>query len=288
MLYVILAAICSVLVSVLLKLARRYDFDVAQAIGWNYLAAFLLCWGLLKPSLASLSQPGTPWFALLGLAVVLPSLFLVLSACVRRAGIVLSDMAQRLSLLLSLLAAFFLLGEVANTLKLLGLGLGLLAVLGMLARPGHSSGDGGGRVWPLLLTVWGGFALVDVMLKQIAAAGTPFSASLQLCFGLAFLGMGIWLSIRAAGGRGRLTLRNALAGFVLGSINFGNIYFYVQAHRALGSEPAVVFATMNIGVVALGAIVGVAVFGERLSTFNRVAIGLAILAIMLISISKQG
>ncbi|MBS1208111.1 MAG: protein of unknown function transrane [Proteobacteria bacterium] len=290
MINVLLAACCSVLVSVLLKLARRHDIDVAQAIGWNYLAASVLCALLLKPSLTTLMQPGAPWVSLLGLAVVLPTLFLVLATSVRRAGIVLTDIAQRLSLLLSLLAAFLLFGETASALKLGGLALGLLAVLGILWRPQSSGAANGERAWPVLLTVWAGLALVDVMLKHIAAAGTPFSASLLVCFGLAFAGMAVWLIIRAVAGRksgqGRLTLRNCAAGLLLGAINFGNILFYVQAHRALPGQPAVVFASMNIGVVVLGTLVGVLAFKEPLSRLNRAAIALAILAIVLLALAK--
>lgn len=290
MFYVLLAASCSVLVSVLLKLARRQGIDVAQAIGWNYLAASVLCWFLLSPPLASLQQPGAPWFSLLGLALVLPTLFLVLAASVRRAGIVLTDIAQRLSLLLSLLAAFLLFGEAAGALKLAGLALGLLAVLAILWRQQRVAGAEAGPAWPALLAVWAGFALVDVMLKQIAAAGTPFAASLQLSFGLAFVGMAIWLPLRAArankSGPERLTLRNALAGLLLGAINFGNILFYVLAHRALSSQPAVVFASMNIGVVLLGTLVGVLVFREPLSRLNRAGIVLAVVAIALIALGK--
>lgn len=288
MIYVLLAASCSVLVSVLLKLARRNDIDVAQAIGWNYFAAATLCFFLLDPPLASLSQTGTPWLSLLGLAVVLPSLFLVLAASVRRAGIVLTDIAQRLSLLLSLLAAFAFFGESASALKLAGLALGLLAVLGILWRPQGAESFDGARAWPALLTVWAGFALVDVMLKHISAAGTPFAASLQVSFTLAFVGMAVGLVIRAAQGQGqgRLTARNAVAGLLLGAINFCNILFYVQAHRALPGRPAVVFASMNIGVVVLGTLVGVFAFGERLSRINRIAILGAVLAIALIALAK--
>lgn len=285
MIYVLLAASCSVLVAVFLKLARRYDIDAAQAIGWNYLAASLWCWFLLKPQLASLQSVHAPWPSLLGLALVLPTLFMVLSASVRRAGIVLTDIAQRLSLLLSLLSAFAFFGETASDAKLLGLALGLLAVLGILWRP-SSRNEAGGRAWPILLTVWAGFALVDVMLKHIAAAGTPFAASLQVSFALAFVGMLSGLLVRAARGQGALRWRNFLAGLILGSVNFGNILFYVQAHRALPAQPAVVFASMNIGVVVLGTLIGVLAFGEKLSRLNRAAIGLAVLAIALIAWGK--
>jgi len=184
-----------------------------------------------------------------------------------------------------LLAAFAFFGEGASGVKLVGLALGLLAVLGVLWRPA-ASGEEAGRAWPVLLTVWVGFALVDVMLKHIAAAGTPFAASFQVSFGLAFVGMMAWLTILVWRGPGAWRWRSFLAGLLLGSINFGNILFYVQAHRALPEQPAVVFASMNIGVVVLGALVGVLAFGEKLSWFNRVAIGLAIVAIALIAWGK--
>ena len=286
MFYVLLAASCSVLVSVLLKIARRHDVDVAQAVTWNYLAASMLCALLLKPSLAPLQQPGVPWVSLLGLAAVLPSLFLVLAASVRRAGIVRTDIAQRLSLLLSLLAAFAFFGETASALKLCGIALGLLAVLGILLRPERNTTETE-RTWPVLLTVWAGLAVVDVMLKHIAAAGTPFAASLQVTFVLAFIGMLGWQLWRAYRGHARFSAKNLGAGLLLGLINFGNIIFYVSAHRALPGQPAVIFASMNIGVVVLGTLVGAIGFGEKLSLLNRIAIGCAILAIVLIALAPR-
>ena len=282
--FLLLSVTCSVLVSVLLKLAPRRGWDVGQMITWNYLAAALLSAWLLKPPAASLHQPDAPWVALLVLAAVLPTLFLVLAAAVRHAGIVRTDVAQRLSLLLSLGAAFVFFGERAGALKLAGIGLGLLAVLGILARPAGSAPDR--RGWLLLLAVWAGFALVDVMLKQLAMSGTPASAALLVAFVLAFCGMSaiqLWRMLRDGMRPG---LRHAAAGLGLGLLNFGNIVFYVRAHQALPDSPATVFATMNIGVVVLGTLVGVLAFRERTSGLNRAAIALAILAIALIALAS--
>ena len=47
MTYVLLAATCSVLVSVLLKLAGRRGIDAGQIVTWNYLVTALLCAWLL-------------------------------------------------------------------------------------------------------------------------------------------------------------------------------------------------------------------------------------------------
>lgn len=281
---ILLSAGCSVLVGALLKLAPRWRLDAARLVTWNYLAASLLCAWLLAPPMASLQQPGTPWLALLGLAVVLPTLFLALAACVRATGIVRTDVAQRLSLLLSLLAAFTLFGEQAGALKLTGLALGLIAIVGILARPGTRRGTEP-RGALLLLIVWAGFALVDVLLKLIAQAGTPATASLQLCFGLAFVLMLGWQLARPGRRLSLLAPRQILGGCLLGALNFGNILFYVRAHQAMPDSPAVVFAAMNIGVVVLGTLLGVLAFGERPGRLNRLAIGLAIIAIGLIALA---
>ncbi len=289
---ILFSALFSVLVSVLLKLAPGARLDIGQLVTWNYLVASVLCAWLLKPSLEGLWQPGAPWAALIGLAVVLPSLFLVLGAAVRAAGIVRTDVAQRLSLLLSLLAAFTLFGERVDALRLSGLALGLLAVAGIVARPdavarAPSSAGNERRGWLLLLTVWAGFALVDVMLKRIAQAGTPSMAALQVAFGIAFMLMLAAQAVRHVRGTTRLAWRNLGGGLLLGLLNFGNIVFYVRAHQAMPDNPSVVFAAMNIGVVVLGTLVGVFAFGEKTSSWNRAAIVLAIVAIALIAFAPR-
>jgi len=171
-----------------------------------------------------LSAPNTPWFALLGLAIAPPCFFMVLAVCVRRAGIVLTDMAQRMSVVLPMLAAFLLFGETAGLCKIIGLSLGLVAVAGILYRLQQSTGTKEACAWPVLLTVWVGLALIDVLPKCIAAAGMPFAPSLQLSFLLAVAGMFLWQAIRVRRRQTRIILRNCFAGLLLGTFNFANIF----------------------------------------------------------------
>jgi len=283
--YLLSSVVCSVLVSVLLKLMQRRGIDTAQGIAWNYLAASLLCFTLLDPPLASLAAPHAPWLALALLAVLLPGIFLALSASVRAAGIVRTDIAQRMSLVLSLLAAFLWFGEQADVQRLAGLALGLAAIVLLVLRPRAASNEteGGWSRWALPLLVLLGYASVDVLLKHIAAAGTPFAASLQVAFVAAFVVMMGVQRVRSRRGGPSLTPSALGAGLLLGALNFGNILFYVKAHRALPDNPAVVFSTMNIGVVVLGTLAGTLLFRERLSRINLLAIPLAIIAIALIA-----
>jgi len=283
MIYVLLSVVCSVLVSVLLKLARRTQVDVGQAIAWNYVVTSALTALLLQPAPASLREPGVPWLALVALGLLLPTIFLALAASVRHAGIVRSDAAQRLSLLLSLLAAFALFGERLTGGKALGIALGLLALLCMVWRSGQGAMGRGAAGWLYPLLVFGGFGVIDVLFKRVAQAGVPLGASLQAMFALALVvafALQLW---RRARGHTRFTARNALAGLLLGLANFGNILFYLRGHRALPQHPALVFASMNLGVVALGALVGLLVFRERLSRLNLAGVGLALLAIGVIA-----
>lgn len=282
MIDVFLAILCSVLVSALLKLARRFDVDVAQAIAWNYVVASVLVALVLQPPTGALHGAAVPWAALIGLGLLLPTIFLALGASVRHAGIVRSDAAQRLSLLVSLPAAFVFFGESLRVTTAVGVMLGLLALAAMLwrgasAAAGRVSGHAARWLYPLL--VLAGFGAIDILFKRVAQAGVPLGTSLQAMFALALpVAFAILLWRRWRGGA-RFTRRNLLGGVLLGLFNFGNILFYLRGHRALPQHPALVFASMNIGVVALGALVGMVLFRERLSRLNLAGVLLAALAI---------
>lgn len=284
MLFLCLSILCSVLVSVWLKLARRFGLDVPQMVAWNYLAAGSLVALVLHPSLAPLRQPDAPRFAVLALAVLLPAIFLALGISVRHAGIVRSDVAQRLSLLISLLAAFALFGQAPTPRMLAGLALGLIALAAMVWRGSATRADGAAAwLWPLAVCV--GFGAIDILLKQVAAAGIPIAASLQAMFALALpVALGFALLARSRSGA-RFTVRSLAGGLLLGVLNFGNILFYLRAHVALPNDPALVFATMNLGVVALGTLVGVLAFRERLSRINATGVLLAAAAIALLTLA---
>jgi drug/metabolite transporter (DMT)-like permease len=127
--------------------------------------------------------------------------------------------------------------------------------------------------------VFAGFGVIDILFKRVAIAGVALGTSLQAMFALALLvafAMQLW---RRARDTTRFTMRSAAAGLLLGLANFGNILFYLRGHRALPQHPALVFASMNIGVVALGALVGLLVFRERLSRLNLAGVALAAVAI---------
>lgn len=269
------SVLCSVAVSVLLKLARQHSIHIAQAIAFNYVAASTLTLLLLRPDPSSVFTNQTPLWVVLALGILLPSIFIVMAQAVRYAGIVLSDAAQRLSLIIPLLAAVFIFGEILEGSKWLGIALGLAALVCLSF--GSKKLEHTMNRWAVvcLIGVWLGYGTIDVLFKQLSKSGAGFSSSLLVTFLLAGLLLFSWLLYR----RTQWQRASVLAGLGLGLLNFGNIYFYIRAHQYFPENPTLVFATMNIGVISLGTLIGAGVFKEKLSSWSGVGIVLALGAV---------
>lgn len=283
MIYILLSVICSVTVAVLLKLSRRYQISINQIVTWNYL--FAIAFGVLffKPKAQDLIN--NPTWIHLALGVLLPLIFWFLAAAIKNLGIVKTDIAQRLSLFIPLLAAYFIFKEQMAPLKLAGLALGLLAVCLVLLKRQKSSINSGR--WFYALVVFLGFGIIDILFKKIAQTqNIPYTTSLIIVFTLAFLVSITYVLFRVGLKREKLALLNVFYGALLGIFNFGNILFYLKAHRALAANPSTVFAAMNIGVIVLGSLIGVYLFKEKLSRINYIGLALALGAIILITLSQ--
>ena len=273
MMYLTIAVLCSVAVSVLLKILRQRNIDIRQTIVAGYPVAFLLTWFLLKPDISGLSTLGGTWGIIVALGLLLPAVFIILGRAIAAVGMVATDAAQRLSLIIPIVAAFLLFGEVLTGTRIFGLVLGFLALAALVYRPQHGAVDKRVRQTPLwLFGVWAGYGLIDILFKQVAKQGAAFPLTLFVSFGVAGLLLFIYLLITRVRWQG-----NALsAGLLLGALNMGNIYAYVRAHQVLSESPSIVFTGMNVGVIAVATIIGVGVFKERLNRINILGLLLAV------------
>ncbi|MFZ7344003.1 EamA/RhaT family transporter [Avibacterium volantium] len=277
--YLFLAIACSVAVSVLLKVARRFNVVIEQAIAFNYLIALLLSYFLLQPNFQG--QGFTDFIVqnensaiFLSLGLLLPSVFIIMSKAVEFAGIVRSDAAQRLSLFLPILAAFVLFGEQLSQSRIISLILAFSALFCLINKPREQGLSVKGGL--SLLAVWFGYGVIDILFKQTAKMGSAFPTTLFIAFALAMCVMFMYLLIKQTQWNGA----SLLAGIVLGGLNFMNILFYIRAHQSFSQNPTLVFAGMNIGVICLGTLVGAIVFKEKISKINGVGVVLGISAIL--------
>lgn len=284
MIYIILSVFCSVTVAVLLKLAKRYQISIIQAVTVNYFTALSLCLIFFKPDIKAVDA-SAPWPIFLGLAVLLPSIFLVLATSVKKLGIVKTDIAQRLSLFIPLIATYFIFKEDFDLYKTIGLGIGFLAIFFTFFKKSEETSKSNNWIYPI--TVFVGFGIIDVLFKQIALFKTlPYTTSLFTVFCLAFLVSLIIVIVMVLKKKTKLQLVNLACGLILGLFNFGNILFYLKAHQALAKNPSTVFAAMNLGVIVVGSLIGIIIFKEKLTKLNYVGIIFALVAIIFITISQ--
>lgn len=278
MVFLLLSVCCSVAVSVLLKVARRRGWEVALLVALNYPVAALALWLVAQPPLPDATVWRSGWWLFAALGVLLPSVFIVMGRAVQAAGIVRADAAQRLALVIPLVSAFVLFGEHLSLLSLAGIGLVFAALACLLA---HSEAKESRRAPWLLAGVWAGYGVIDVLLKALSQQA-KVTALLLVTFVLAGALMAGYVYWR----RVRVSTAACAAGMLLGVLNVGNIMFYIKAHTAMKENPSVVFAGMNVGVIALGTLVGAGFFGEHLSRRNVAGLVLALAAIGCLTLAR--
>lgn len=275
---IVAAACCSVLVSIVLKYLKAKGFDVFQMIAWNYLSASILCYYWFKTDLTHISFNHTPWWLILVLAVLLPSIFLCLAKSLQFAGILKTEIAQRLAVILSLLAAYFIFGEQFSQIKLIGVFLGIIAILAIIIGQATEQASKGINLKSVLFlfSVWAGYAAIDVLLKYSSSLGLQSAVTLNLTFIGAFILSIAYIAITQPNWQPK----NIFTGLVLGVLNFANIALYVKAHMLFKETPAIVFAGMNILVVVLGVLSGVIFFKERLQAYTWIGLVSGIVAVL--------
>ncbi|WP_140936661.1 DMT family transporter [Sphingobacterium lumbrici] len=283
MIYVFLSVIFSVTVSIVIKIARSRQVDTQQLVLWNYPIAVLMTYFLLKPDLSNTTIQQWPLMIYIPLAILLPTLFIFIALAIRTSGIVKTDIAQRLSLFIPLIASFVVFGEAVVWTKMIGIGVGLVAIVFSISW-NKQVNDTQKNVWIYPFVVFLGMGIIDVLFKQIAQhSGVPYLTSMFIVFVLSML-VAFGILAYQVGILKRNLDKNAIGwGLLLGVFNFGNIYLYMKAHRALPDNPSIVFTAMNIGVIVLGGIVGIVLFKEKLSKINQIGLFLAIISVLLIA-----
>ncbi len=275
--FILIAALFSVSVSIALKLYRQYGMNIIHLLTVNYITASVQCFLWFKPTF-NIAQLEHSWWLIGTLAVILPSIFWCLDRALHHAGLIKTEIAQRLSVVLTILVSTLIYQEQFSSLKIFGIVLGVAAVLIMLIGQGSAKSSQSVAAWLSILSVWIGYAVIDLLFKYTSGLGLQFAMSLNaifICSAILCLFASLFQSQV-------LTLKTLIAGMILGALNFANIAFYLYAHRQLSDSPALVFASMNIMVVCLGILAAVLIFKEQLNQSRAVGGMLAIVAVLIL------
>ncbi|MTG97442.1 MULTISPECIES: EamA/RhaT family transporter [Myroides] len=289
MLYLILSILGSVSVGILFKFSKKTNANIMQMVLLNYIITVLLSYFNFNVELNQLSL-NLPILTIILLGLLLPTIFVVQYLSIFYSGIIRTDIAQRMSLFIPILAAIFIFKEQISTQRYIALFIGLASVYLILQRPNSVSEtlseNKKNIIFPLLTFI--GFGVIDILFKQLALySEVPYTSSLFYVFFSALILTLLYYFIITIYKRNSLFTvnKNTLVyGILLGVLNFINILFYMKAHQVFAQSPTTVFAGMNFGVIILGTLIGYFGFKEKLSKQNLIGLALVIVSILVILI----
>jgi multidrug transporter EmrE-like cation transporter len=199
-------------------------------------------------------------------------------------GVASVSVAVKMSVIVPVSFGIIYYQESLNLIKVIGIGLALLAVFMATYKPNKMKGRTSLMFLPAILFIGSGF--LDAFLKYNeeelvpAAEQALFASSI---FGVAALFGLLFVIYRRFTNKVAFQLKAIGAGIALGVPNYGSIYFLLRALDSESFESSSLFALNNVGIVAVSTLLGVAVFKESLNGFNWWGLALALLSILLIT-----
>jgi drug/metabolite transporter (DMT)-like permease len=279
MLYLILAIASSTSIIVLFKIFSRLRINTFYAILVNYVVA--AAFGFLSEggNYSIFDIPGKPWFWLSiagGLLFIVGFNLFALSA--HHAGVALTGMASRMSLIVAVIAGLLVFGDQPGLVRIAGIILGIVAFYFTFHRDRMVEVDRKLILLPIALLIVHGISDLLMKVGQQFYIGGDFTLFLATVF-MAALGFGILFLFLPRSRQNRFTYKELLGGIVIGLANWYSGYFLLLGLDIF--DVSFVIPMINIGIVAAATLTGYLVFREKLTPFNWIGVALAMIAIML-------
>lgn len=282
MLTIFLVILMSSAIFITFKIFYRFKIDNFQAITVNYFVA--LIFGVLiipdKRILAEVfMQPWILYAIITGILFIV--IFLLFALSSQKAGITITAVFSKMSVIIPVILGVFLYNEQFNTFKIIGGVFTLFAFILIFHKKDKVNFDYRLMLFPVL--IFFGNGMIDSILKyaEFHFIQDDIIFFLTTIFAVAFSVGCIVSIIRYVANRNKIRLKNIFGGMILGLLNFGTTFFMIKAMGLFESN--VLFPVQNIGIVMLTAIIGLLVFKEKLSLINWVGIVISVLAILLIA-----
>ena len=298
-LFLIIATVLTAMFSIVFKIFHRKNIDSNQAIFFNYLTAFVLGILFSLHSEVIVNPLKADW---LGAVIILGFIFMagmvMLSESTRRVGVAISTVCSRASMVIPIIVSYILIEGSARPKWLL-----ICLVLVAMTLTIWTDKPESGHKYSLLdilapITVFLMFGASNSFLKVLqhrvtvndTAAGLSeqvINSELSIVTASVFFVAMLFCSYSFFkkgddGKRSPVLLKNIIGGMALGIVNYFCTYTLMLAMKTIDSS--LLFPIHNIGIVAIGAIVGWLAFNEKLKPHQVLGIVLAAVSIALLCI----
>jgi len=287
LIYLLLSILASTFIFIVFKLFERFNINILQAIVVNYVIAFTT--GIISYNgTVTISQlPNIDWFYYtLALGALFIIVFNLMAITTQRSGLSVVSVATKMSVVIPVLFGLLYYNESLGALKLIGIGLALIAVyLSSIKTKKGINIDRKLILLPILVFI--GSGVIDTSIKfledtYVAQNDVPlFSAIIFLAAAI----IGVFsLLYQAVKGKFKFEFKNIIAGICLGIPNYFSIYFLVKTLRSDILDSSGLFTINNVAIVTLSTLAGIILFREKLLPKNWLGIILAITSIILIAL----
>lgn len=286
--YLLLSICASTLIFVIFKVVGKRNINTLQTIVINYFTAFT--YGILSydaPIIVSDIIQSKWFFGAIGLGFLFIAIFNVMALTAQRNGLSVASVASKMSVVIPIIFGLFFYNESLGWQKALGIVLALLAVYLASYKAKTDQRFSIKTLWlPIILFL--GSGTIDTSIKYIettylADNGIPiFSATIFFIAGV--IGIGL-LSAKAIQKQFTFDPKSIVSGVILGVVNYYSIYTLLKALNAENFESSIIFTVNNVAIVTLTTLIGLLLFKERLLTKNWIGIGIAVLSIILVTLS---
>jgi len=289
MFYLLMSVLTSTLIFVAFKLIVKNHVNILQAIVINYTVC-VIEGSLVQKKFPSLNEiADKPWLVntfLLGAMFI--AVFYLTALTVKYSGLAVASIASKLSLIIPVIAAYFLYNDLFSPIKIIGILVAMVAVVLAAYKEDteHHKHNFNFYFFPFLVVI--GSGLIDTFTKwnqEQHLTEADFNLFLICVFGTAAIIGWIILLGKYISKRETFTAKSVGYGLLLGIPNYGTMYFLIAALNLPGWSSSTVFPVNNIAIVVASCLVAMLVFKEQLSKINLLGILLAVAAILMIMLS---
>jgi drug/metabolite transporter (DMT)-like permease len=283
--YLILSITASLLIFVIFKLLERFKVNTFQAIVVNYIVAFGFGIATTKQLAVARDILEADWF--LG-SIIVGAMFIVLFTLMawtaQKNGLSVASVASKMSVIIPIVFGIFLYQESIGYQKIIGIVLALISVYLVSIKSKTSVNFKKNLLFPLLLFVGSGISDTYINYLQNTAISEENIPLFSACvFGFAGIIGIIILSFKKFRHQTPLDYKSILGGIALGLANYASLYYIIKSLQLPNMESSTFFTLNNVAIVMVSTLIGLLVFKEYLTKKNWIGIGMALIAIYLVT-----
>lgn len=288
MVLLILSILSSVAIFVIFKFIDKYKLPLINVIIINYIIAASLGF-IINGNFPVKEIIQSNWILpAITIGIIFIVLFFIVGKSSQKAGISITTVASKMSVVIPMVFAIIAYKESAGFLKIAAITLAVVAVsLSVYVKPIKNKKTSFlAVILPIILFIGMGvnnslliFSKENYVNAEMSSIFTSTTFAIALIAGL------IIILVRPSTIKGFGKSKTWILGLLLGTANFGSVYFIFLALNSGLFPNSITYGIVDVGIVITTVLIGTLLFKENLSKLNIFGISLSIITIILMTVA---